>query len=208
MTLVGEMPPWMQRHFAVYAARSSHNFCAKQIRKKLIVETSADALLAEAFAMVNRDIGTFPSEENPANSPFPDDEDESTERDMRDIAMRNYDSLSEIETYMWRLGIAGVFPQWERGTRDVIATLARKPPPPEKLENMHFGELCKQVKKTGFDIELHRAFSGLRLACLKRIRSSMAAANPSETSRPKDQTCSKIPRSASRLQRLLLNRIT
>jgi hypothetical protein len=166
MTLVGEMPPWMQRHFAVYAARSSHNFCAKQIRKKLIVETSADALLAEAFAMVNRDIGTFPSEENPANSPFPDDEDESTERDTRDIAMRNYDSLSEIETYMWGLGIAGVFPQWERGTRDVIATLARKPPPPEKLENMHFGELCKQVKKTGFDIELHRAFSGLRLACL------------------------------------------
>jgi hypothetical protein len=126
MTLVNEMPPWMHRHFAVYVARSSHNFCAKQIRKKLIVETNADALLAEAFAMVRREIGTFPSEENPANSPFPDDEDESTERDMRDIAMRNYDSLSEIETYMWGLGIAGVFHQWERGTRDVIRLLPRR----------------------------------------------------------------------------------
>ena len=160
------MPLWMQRHHAVRAARSSHNFSAKQIRKKLIVETSAEVLLAEAFEMVRRDIGAFPSEENPANEPFPNDVDEATERDMREIAMWNYNSLSEIESYMWGLGIAGVFHQWERDTRAVITALAEKPPASEKLQKMDFGDLCKRVKETGFDIEQHCAFSALRLACL------------------------------------------
>jgi hypothetical protein len=161
------MPSWMQRHLAVYAARSSHEFCAERIRKKLIAETSAETLVAEAFEMVRRDIGPFPAEEHPTNEPFPDDdEDEATERDMREIASRNYDSLSETETYMWGLGIAGIVHQWERDTRVVITALGENLPSPERLEKMDFEKLCEQVGKTGFDIKQHSAFEALRLAWL------------------------------------------
>jgi len=101
------------------------------------------------------------------NEPFPDDDDdEATERQMREIATRNYDSLSETESYMWGLGIAGVVHQWERDTRVVIAALSEKPLTFEKLEKMDFRELCKQVGKTGFDIEQHKALSALRCAHL------------------------------------------
>jgi hypothetical protein len=102
-----------------------------------------------------------------SNESLPDgDEDEATERDMREIAMRNYDSLSETETYMWGLGIAGIVHQWERDTRVVITALGENPPNAEKLERMDFEELCKQVAKTGFNIKQHSSFPALRRACL------------------------------------------
>ncbi len=85
---------------------------------------------------------------------------------MREIAMRNYDSLSETETYMWGLGIAGIVHQWERDTRVVITALGENPPNAEKLERMDFEELCKQVAKTGFNIKQHSSFPALRRACL------------------------------------------
>lgn len=166
MALEDEMPPWMERHLAVYAARSAHNFCAARIRKKLVNETSTEILLAEAFDMVRRDIGPFPSEDTPFADPFPDDDDDATERDMREIALRNFKSLSETETYMWGLGIAGVFHQWERDTRFVIAALRLQRPSPAKLEKMDFAGLCKEVAKTGFAITGRPSFATLRLACL------------------------------------------
>lgn len=117
--------------------------------------------------MVRRDIGPFPSEDNPpTDHPFSDDDDDPTERDMRDIALRNFESLSETETYMWGLGIAGVFHQWERDTRFVIPALSQESPTPEKLETMDFRELCEAVEKTGFAITQHTSFATLRLACL------------------------------------------
>jgi len=116
--------------------------------------------------MVGRDIGPFPSEDNPPTDPFPDDDGDPTERDMREIALRNFESLSETETYMWGLGIAGVFHQWERDTRFVIAALSKAPPGPAKLEKMDFEELCEEVEKTGFGITRHTSFAILRLACL------------------------------------------
>jgi hypothetical protein len=67
---------------------------------------------------------------------------------------------------MWGLGIVGIVHQWERDTRGVIAALAKKPPTPEKLEKMGFIQICKQVEKTGFDIEHHGEFGALRRACL------------------------------------------
>ena len=133
----------MERDFAVYRARSSHNFSAERIRKKLVAETDAETLLTEAFEMVGRDIGPFPSEEHPRNETFlDDDEDEATERGMREIAMYNYNSLSETETYMWGLGIAGVVHQWERDSRVVIAAIAEKPPTREKLSRRWILNSC------------------------------------------------------------------
>jgi hypothetical protein len=167
MALEDEMPPWMERHLAAYAARSAHNFCAARIRRKLVNETSAETLLAEAFDMVRRDIGSFPSEDYPPNNdPFPDDDDDPTERDMTEIALRNYESLSETESYLWGLGITGVFHQWERDTRFVIVALSEEPPTPAKLEKMDFGELCEEVEKTGLAVTRHASFATLRLACL------------------------------------------
>jgi hypothetical protein len=166
MALEDEMPPWMERRLAASVARSARNFCAARIRRKLVNETSAETLLAEAFEMVRRDIGPFPSEDNPTNDPFPDDNDDSTERDTHEIALRNFESLSETEAYMWGLGIAGVFHQWERDTRFVIAAPSEKPPTPKKLETMDFRALCKEVRKTGFAIAEHASFATLRLSRL------------------------------------------
>jgi hypothetical protein len=168
MAIVDEMnamPVWMRLRHILPAARIAHNFCAERIRKKLLPETSAEILLAEAFDMVRREMGPFSWDGNEFSEPFPD-EDDVTERDMREIALRNYDSLSEIETYMWGLGVAGVFHQWERDTRMVIAALQKHPPKPERLEKMDFEDLCEQVSKTGFIIKQHCAFSALRLAAL------------------------------------------
>jgi hypothetical protein len=166
MTLEDEMPPWMERHLAPYAARSAHKFCAARIRKKLVNESAAETLLTEAFDMVRKEIGPFPSEANHLVEVFLEAEVDPTEIQMREIALRNYESLSETESYMWGLGIAGVFHQWERDTRAVIMALSVEPPNPAKLERLKFTGLCKEVEKTGFAITTHGSYATLRLAGL------------------------------------------
>jgi hypothetical protein len=167
VALEDEMSPWMQRCSAADVARSVHAACAARIRRKLADNTTGQTLLDEAFEMVRRDIGPFPSEENPSNEPFPDEDEDPTERDMQQIARSNFEFLSETKSYMWELGIVGVFHQWERDTRFVIAALSTTPPKPEKLANADFEELCAEVEKTGFVITADVSFAVLPLACLK-----------------------------------------
>jgi hypothetical protein len=63
-------------------------------------------------------------------------------------------------------GIAGIFQQWERDTKFVVAALSATPPKPEKLEKADFEELCGEVEKTGFAIAADPSFAKLRLAWL------------------------------------------
>jgi hypothetical protein len=132
-----EMPAWLQRHLAVYAARSAHEFCAGRIRQKLAYGTNTETLLVEAYEMVRREIGPFPSEDNYGLAPNLE-EDDAVERQMREITANNFEAISETESYMWGLGIAGIFHQWERETRKVIASLQENPPEAGKLNRMYF----------------------------------------------------------------------
>lgn len=166
MAIEDEIPQWMERRLAPYAARSAHNFCAARIRKKLVNDSTAETLLTEAFDMVRQEIGPFPSEDHPVAEPFFDAEDDPTERETVEIAVRNLESLNETESYMWGLGIAGVFHQWERDTKFVIAALSEKPPNLKTLERSDFEGLCQEVEKTGFAIIAHGSFATLRLAYL------------------------------------------
>lgn len=160
-----EAPHPLSKIFVLYAIRSAHEFCAARIRKKLADGTDASTLLAEAYETVRRDIGPFPSEETHGNDPYLEEGD-PLERDMREIASRNFESLSETESYMWGLGIAGVFHQWERDSREAVATLGNPPPEVDQLNKMTFEPLCSEIEKTGFAIRQHASFQDLRTACL------------------------------------------
>jgi hypothetical protein len=131
---------------AVYSARTAHQFCAARMRRKLVNESDTNILLGEAFEMVRREIGSFPSEDRPGNDPYPDDD--STERAMREIAAENFEALMETESYMWGLGIAGIFHLWERETRRVIQAL-NSTAAPEKLEKLDFKHCATRLSRPG-----------------------------------------------------------
>lgn len=162
---MGELPSVERTGFLLYAARSAHQFCAVRIRQKLAYGTNTETLLAEADEMVRRDVGDYPSEDTYDADPD-SEEAEALEQAMREIFVSNYEALSETESYMWGLGIAGLFHQWERDTRGVIAVLQDNAPNSEKLNSMSFKELCIEVGKTGFAITGHPSFAQLRTGWL------------------------------------------
>ena len=157
-----ELPPWLD--FLVYSYTTAHEFTTAQLRRKLSVNTSIEALQAEADEMVRRDIGSFPSE---ARDPYSTPEEEAElERNMRSIAARNFDSLQETESYMWGLGIAGLFHQWERDTRQAVKHYHPSPITDLQLNRLKFDDLCAKVDETEFAITRHPAYPELRLAYL------------------------------------------
>jgi hypothetical protein len=135
--------------------------------QKLSCGTDATNLLDEAFNMVRTEMGDFPSDGSYSFSDgFRDDETDSLESSLNDIALDQYEALSETEAYMWGLGIAGLVHQWERDTRKVIIAFAFLPRDPRKLEGMRLSNLCNEVEKTGFPITRHEYFSALEIGAL------------------------------------------
>ncbi len=160
---------WLQRQPAIYAARSAHEFCAGRIRQKLAYGTNTETLLDEAYEMVRRDTGWSPSGEDYDALPLNPKEYDPIQRQMGEIAAYNFEAMSETESYMWGLGIAGIFHLWERETRKVIVSLQKNPPNSEeldKLNNMRFKKLCEEVEKTDFAVTKHPAFPHLETASL------------------------------------------
>jgi hypothetical protein len=158
-----EPPSWMD--FLIYSYRTAHEFTAARIRKKLSVNSTPDALMAQADEIVWHDIGSYPSEER--YDPYSDpEEDARLEADMRKIALRNYNSLLETESYMWGLGIAGIFHQWDRDTRQAVKHYHTTPPDDVRLSRLKFDDLCTKVEETGFRITADPAYYLLRLGYL------------------------------------------
>ena len=84
------------------------------------------------------------------------------QRQMGEIAAYIFEAMSETESYIWGLGIAGIFHLWERETRKVIVSLQKNPPKSEELNEMGFKELCKEVEKTGFVVQKRPSFPHLK----------------------------------------------
>ena len=163
---LGEPPPWIKRYMLFDGAQAAHKFCAARILQKLSHGADNETLLSEADAKVRQEIGLFPSEDiNEYYGPHASEDDE-TELVMREVSARNLEALLEVEAYMWGLGIAGIYHQWERSTRDALAFLSALPTPTAKLQRLDFNGLCDEVKETGFAVRSAALFAPLRLAGL------------------------------------------
>jgi hypothetical protein len=155
-----ELPDWMERHILLMTAKEAHGWAAERMRAKLL--SDPDFVAAEAERLILRDFGPIPPMGSDARM---DEEDEELDWRQRQQALEiARDMLEHTESYMWGLGIAGLFHQWERGTKGVIMQLSV--PPPVSLEQKRFDTICDLLEKLGFDIRRCTAFSALDTARL------------------------------------------
>jgi len=77
--------------------------------------------------------------------------------------------MSETESYMWGLGVAGIFHLWEHETRKFIVNLQKNPLNSvelDKLNDVGFKRLCEEIEKTGFAVTKRPSFRHLETAWL------------------------------------------
>jgi len=153
-----DLPAWWYRPIDFVVAASAHSWAVERMRAKLasdpgFIETESDR-------MVLRDFGGAPSTDPGARM---NDEDERQEARLREQAREDYcNMLRRTESDMWGLGIAGLFHQWERSTKHVIAAFS--PKLLAKLERKDFNGLCGLLERLGFDVKQCAAFAGLETA--------------------------------------------
>jgi hypothetical protein len=166
MKMLGDPPPLIVKEKVWRLGQEAHRQSALRIRRKLSHNSAPEALLLEATESVRQSWGAFPSDYlEETNDPFPDeDKNMITEREMREMAHKIYEELSETEAFMWGLGIVGIFHQWERSTRRAVSDLTARPKLLDKT--MKFSELCAEVTKRGFPIDMSSNFVQLRTASL------------------------------------------
>jgi len=139
-----------------WRSENSHGWVAERIRSKLSLGTVDFA--AEAERLTEVDFG-------PEDRYQGDDEEAYAERQMRaqcieDCRMR----LEQTETYLWGLGIAGIYHQFERDVREVVAAFKRPQPP--KLSTAKFEKLCCYLVQLGYQIKQSAGFDHLDTARL------------------------------------------
>ena len=153
-----DLPAWWYRPSDFVVAASVHSWAVERMRAKLASDPGF--METEADRMVLRDFADATAMDADARM---NDEDQRPEMQEREQAHEDYcKMLRRTESDMCGLCIAGLFHQWERGTKHVIAAYSAKPL--AKLEHKDFNRLCGLLERLGFDIKHCIAFAGLETA--------------------------------------------
>lgn len=141
---------------------SGHQWGASRIRQRLLgasvdFDDEARQLADASFPNV---VQFFDDHED-------DYEQYVAEKQMRTQTLEDCQQQIEItESYLWGLGIAGVYHQWERDVRDVISVFEEPKSSTKKNQNAKFESLCANIEKLNYPIRLCAGFEGLNLGRL------------------------------------------
>jgi hypothetical protein len=150
------LPDILRRPIVFWGTESGHRWSAERIRSKLSL--GAADFAAEAERLTEADFG-------PEDQYQGDDEETHAEWQMRAQCVEDYQlRLERTEAYLWGLGIAGIYHQFERDVREVIAAFIRPQPP--KLQAANFGQLCGYLESLGYQIKQSAGFDHLDVARL------------------------------------------
>ena len=153
-----EPPDWFYRPFVFFEAQRGHEWTSKNLRERL--DTGPRDYLVEAGRMVECDLG--PEDASFSNDgQVPDDWEEDEQRRRAQLQSDYYNLLARTDSYAWGLGIAGLFHQWERDTKNAILELVPSKVYQDRLDRADFAVLCALVEATGFQISKCVAFDGL-----------------------------------------------
>jgi hypothetical protein len=142
----------------LFGRESGHRWSAERIRSKLSLEAADFAAEAERLAE---------SAFGPVDQYRDCDEETFAEWQMRERFVEEYQRrLEQAESYLWGLGIAGIFHQFERDIREVIQAFIVPRPEPRKLQKADFDKLCTYLERLGYQIKQSAGFDHLDTARL------------------------------------------
>lgn len=147
------LPDFLKRPMVFWTMESGHRWNADRIRRKLL--SGSGDLPAEAERLTEQDYGP--------EVPFPGgSEDDYEEWRMRGNAVEDHQRMLEItESYLWGLGVAGVYHLWERNAREVIGDFTTPKMDARKLQNLKFDQICSRLDALGYSIRQSGGFEGL-----------------------------------------------
>jgi hypothetical protein len=141
---VDKLETLLKRPAVFVVALGAHMWSADRLRQRL--STSPDELQAQAYALADVDLG------HPSNGA--DDDDWLS---YQHHASQYLSSLKSTESYLWGLGVAGLFHQWEREMRQVAVIThpelkaTEKSLALEQIKAADFSGLCRLAQESGFD---------------------------------------------------------
>ena len=156
-----EIPDWWRRPTVFWSAEGAHTWTVERLRSKLV--TQKGFFHEEAIRLLYRDDQAVAKLTD--YSQLGEAESRLESLHQQDDLETTIEMLEETNSYMWGLAIAGLFHQWERDTRKVIASFD-KGLSSTKLDKADFSKLCKMLEGIGFVIKEHNVFSGMRTTCL------------------------------------------
>ncbi len=142
-----------------WGRESDHRWSADRIRSKL--STGSDDFAAEAERLTEAAFG--PEDQ------YQGDDDDETHAEWRMRAQSVEDNqrmLERTDSYLWGLGIAGIYHQFERDVREVIGDLMKPKPEAAKLRFADFNQLCDHLERLGYLIRQRPGFEDLYIARL------------------------------------------
>jgi len=150
-------PDILCRRIVFWGRDSGHRWSAERIRSKLSI--GSDDFAAEAERLTEATFG-------PEGQYQGDGEAAYNEWKIREQSVDDHQQMLErTETYLWGLGIAGIYHQFERDIREVIGDF--KPKLAAKaLQRADFKRLCNYLEKLGYPIRQSAAFDDLDIARL------------------------------------------
>ena len=153
------LPEIFGRPITFLGRKSGHEWSAARIRLKL--SSGSDNFAAEVNQLVLAELGA-------EDRIFMDEGEAWAEQQIRTQFRddRRW-MLESTEAYLWGLGIAGIYHQFERDIREVIDDLLL--PKPSKLQNAKFNELCDYLGRLGYQIKQSTKFDDL---CIARLISN------------------------------------
>jgi hypothetical protein len=152
------LPDILRRPIVFWGLESGHRWSADRIRSKLSIGSNDFA--AEAEHLTEAELGT--EEQYPG-----DDEDAHVEWQIRAQSVENHQRMLErTESYLWGLGIAGIYHQFERDVREVIAAFTKPRLETIRLQGANFKFLCDCLEKLGYPIRQSEGFDSLNVARL------------------------------------------
>ena len=146
------------RPIVFWGRESGHRWSAGRIRSKL--SSGSVDFAVEAEHLTEAEFG-------PKGQHYADDEEAYTERRMREQSVEDHQRMLErTESYLWGLGIAGIYHQFERDIREVIDAFTKPKLKASKLQSAKFDELCDHLQKIHYQIKQSTGFDRLHTAHL------------------------------------------
>lgn len=136
-------------------AKGAHQWATESIRARL---ASGPNLFDEAQRLTERDVAGF--ETGHTYDPdygFGNDAEPTHEQQKKDAIHTYVEMLGSTERYLWGLGIAGLYHQWECDTKQVLHNLGT----PVQSKFADFDKIAKAVKRAGFEFEKSSCYERL-----------------------------------------------
>jgi hypothetical protein len=152
------LPDILRRPIVFWGKEFGHRWSVDRIHSKLSI--GPDDFVAEAERLTEAAFG-------PEDQYQGDDEEAHAEWQMRVQSVEDHRRMLErTESYLWGLGIAGIYHQFERDVREVIGDLMKPKLEAARLQRTDFAGLCDYLKKLGYQIGHSAGFVGVNTARL------------------------------------------